>query len=114
MILCLFFNRIPGIEDDYKKLSEDEKKDILIRQQGAIQDKYGTVILDDYHRPQSPEVSSNPISRAIYSWMDPILEIGYRRVLEDYDLYELVYTDRARTIMQTFTKYWERQINLPK
>ena len=118
MVIALFFNKIPGVEDDYKKLSEDEKQDIALRkqQQQGFQgkDKYGSIVLDEFQRPPNPELTSNPFSRAIYSWLDPILEIGFRRVLEDYDLYELNHTDQARTIMSAFAKYWSKQLEKAK
>jgi hypothetical protein len=44
-----------------------------------------------------------------FSWMDPLLAIGYKRPLEMEDLFELPLPHRAQKVSDVFEPIWEEE-----
>lgn len=120
--LALFYNFIPGVKkDDYRKLSAEERyaeTAALLKKTTKIKKKYSlnseTDTGDADFRQESPEEHANILSIITYYWLNPILNTGYRRVLEDPDLYALRRIDQAERNSQLFQKYWQAELQKPK
>ncbi|KAI9090798.1 P-loop containing nucleoside triphosphate hydrolase protein [Phlyctochytrium arcticum] len=70
---------------------------------------YGTLDDDDVHN-ESPEATANIFSRLTFYWMDPLMKLGYRKNLEQNDLWELKKQDRAHTTGEEFQGKWEEEL----
>lgn len=120
---ALFLNSIPGVEeDDYHKLSDEERQDVLKERLNYHKltlsvngGHYGaTAKPTSEFREPSPEEKANFLSRLTYSWLDPLLKTGNKRVLEDQDLYELTKIDTCKYNGDLFDKYWQQELKKAK
>lgn len=57
-------------------------------------------------RQPSPEASSNFLSRIFFLWVIPILRVGYRKPLQDADLWELRSFEGAQHTTAILTEKW--------
>ena len=126
--LALFYNVIPGVDEDhYHKLSDEEKE--VLESEAAR--SYGTkgekkadrfenlskrerMRIEEEKRARNPEESANIFSRLTFWWIDPLLLLGYQRVLEDADLYNLSKNDSAAVNCTALQTRWETQLTKPK
>ncbi|KXS22414.1 hypothetical protein M427DRAFT_130101 [Gonapodya prolifera JEL478] len=58
----------------------------------------------------SPEEESTLWSYAFFFWLDPLMYIGFKRVLTADDLPKLKRTHHAETTVQTFHECWKREL----
>ncbi|KAK0545187.1 hypothetical protein OC846_005775 [Tilletia horrida] len=57
-----------------------------------------------------PLAKANIISIFTYSWMTPIMMLGYRRALEKEDLWALDHSRSAEVVSLKFAENWERRV----
>ncbi|XP_041373545.1 multidrug resistance-associated protein 1-like isoform X2 [Gigantopelta aegis] len=61
--------------------------------------------------PPSPETKASFPSRVTFSWMNSLLITGYRKTLEENDLFELHPRDKSKTIIPAFNRVWQKEVN---
>lgn len=57
-----------------------------------------------------PEQGASFLSRLFYTWFDPLAWKGYRKPLEQPDLWDMNPEDSSKEIMPIFMKYWDRAV----
>lgn len=57
-----------------------------------------------------PEQGASFLSRLFYTWFDPLAWKGYRRPLEQKDLWDMNPEDSSKEIMPLFIRYWDRAV----
>ncbi|XP_033149992.1 LOW QUALITY PROTEIN: multidrug resistance-associated protein 1 [Drosophila busckii] len=57
-----------------------------------------------------PELSASFLSRITYRWFDSMALKGYRKPLEEDDLWDLRPQDSCKEVMPTFAFYWNKNI----
>lgn len=57
-----------------------------------------------------PEQGASFLSRLFYTWFDPLAWRGYRRPLEQKDLWDMNPEDSSKEIMPLFMRYWDRAV----
>ncbi|KAE8210857.1 hypothetical protein CF327_g5323 [Tilletia walkeri] len=60
--------------------------------------------------PEIPLAKANIFSVFTYSWMTPIMMLGYRRALEKEDLWKLDPSRSAEVVSTQFAENWERRV----
>ncbi|KAJ1654449.1 hypothetical protein IWQ61_005620 [Dispira simplex] len=65
-------------------------------------------------RMPHPELQANILSVLSYWWFNPLLALGYKRPLEDADLYKLRPQDSASYVLERFYMGWEKQRDKPR
>ncbi|KAL8248288.1 hypothetical protein R6Q59_005156 [Mikania micrantha] len=61
-----------------------------------------------------PERHANIISSIFFSWMDPLMLLGYKRPLTEKDIWKLDTWDQTETLNSKFQIYWAEEIRKPK
>ncbi|KAK9055990.1 hypothetical protein SSX86_027077 [Deinandra increscens subsp. villosa] len=61
-----------------------------------------------------PERHANIISSIFFSWMDPLMFLGYKRPLTEKDIWKLDTWDQTEALNSKFQIYWEEEIRKPK
>lgn len=62
----------------------------------------------------SPERHVNIFSKILFSWMNPLMELGYKRPLTEKDVWKLDDWDRTETLNATFQRCWLEESRKPK
>ncbi|KAL5019777.1 hypothetical protein ScPMuIL_002669 [Solemya velum] len=66
-----------------------------------------------YHeigKKPSPEMSASFLSRVLFWWLNGLVLTGYRKSLEETDLWELNVRDQHQTIIPVFHKAWRKEV----
>ncbi|KAJ1919724.1 hypothetical protein IWQ60_007176 [Tieghemiomyces parasiticus] len=58
----------------------------------------------------SPEEEANIFSRISFSWMSPMLSLGYQRVLTQDDMVDLPRDTQTATVSDNFQDRWQREL----
>ena len=53
-------------------------------------------------------------SRLTFSWLNPILSLGYKRPLTPEDMWELSEDDKTAAVRQDFEREWKKELILPE
>ena len=61
-----------------------------------------------------PENQSSFLSRLLFAWFDPFAWKGYRKPLEDEDLWSLDYSNSSGSIVPKFEKHWKKALEKVK
>ncbi|KAF3970894.1 hypothetical protein CMV_005450 [Castanea mollissima] len=61
-----------------------------------------------------PERHVNVFSKISFSWMNPIMKLGYKRPLTEKDVWKLDSWDRTETLHNKFQKCWAEELQKPK
>ncbi|XP_076899720.1 ABC transporter C family member 2-like [Bidens hawaiensis] len=61
-----------------------------------------------------PERHTNIISSIFFSWMDPLMLLGYKRPLTEKDIWKLDTWDQTETLNSRFQIYWAEELRKPK
>ncbi|XP_076949695.1 ABC transporter C family member 2-like [Bidens hawaiensis] len=61
-----------------------------------------------------PERHTNIISSIFFSWMDPLMLLGYKRPLTEKDIWKLDTWDQTETLNSRFQIYWSEELRKPK
>ncbi|CAH1257762.1 ABCC4 [Branchiostoma lanceolatum] len=63
------------------------------------------------HKP-NPMLSANFMSRASFSWLDPLFAKGYRKRLEESDLYNVVEEESSQQLGEDLERAWQKELDL--
>lgn len=58
----------------------------------------------------SPETSANFFSMITFWWLTPLMTLGYRRPLNEEDLWELKPDDTAHEVSHKMQRHWQREV----
>ncbi|MCO5609705.1 hypothetical protein L7F22_063937 [Adiantum nelumboides] len=61
-----------------------------------------------------PERRANIISGILFSWMTPLMKLGYERPLVDSDIWQLDEWDQTDVLYNNFQRCWEKEKAKPK
>ncbi|KDP34963.1 hypothetical protein JCGZ_09251 [Jatropha curcas] len=61
-----------------------------------------------------PERHVNVFSRIVFTWMNPIMKLGYKRPLTEKDIWKLDTWDRTETLNNRFQKCWVEESQRPR
>uniref|UniRef100_A0A8D0VRM9 Uncharacterized protein n=1 Tax=Sus scrofa TaxID=9823 RepID=A0A8D0VRM9_PIG len=67
--------------------------------------------------PVYPEAKHNPLrdsnicSRLLFCWLNPLLRVGYKRRLEEDDMYLVLPEDRSTRLGEELRGYWHREVS---
>ncbi|KAJ4703013.1 ABC transporter C family member 2-like [Melia azedarach] len=56
-----------------------------------------------------PERHANIFSSIVFSWMNPLMEQGYKRFITEKDIWKLDTWDRTETLNNKFQKCWDKE-----
>ncbi|KAG0083144.1 hypothetical protein BGZ92_011054 [Podila epicladia] len=96
-------------------LSTSSDPQIRGNQYGSAPECHRTVadqtpsIKDDPHYYESPEMKASLISFLTYSWMDPLFRTGYRRQLQEEDLWDMAPKWTAAVVGPELTASWNNE-----
>uniref|UniRef100_A0A3B5PXI0 Multidrug resistance-associated protein 4-like n=1 Tax=Xiphophorus maculatus TaxID=8083 RepID=A0A3B5PXI0_XIPMA len=60
--------------------------------------------------PGKRQRSSNPDTPGYTLWLNPLFSIGYKRRLEEEDMYEVLHEDRSEVLGQELQRYWDQEV----
>ncbi|VFQ97027.1 unnamed protein product [Cuscuta campestris] len=61
-----------------------------------------------------PERHSNILSKITFAWMNPLMQLGYKRPLTERDVWKLDTWDRTETLYDQFQKCWAEEFRKPQ
>ncbi|KAJ4879998.1 ABC transporter C family member 1 [Raphanus sativus] len=61
-----------------------------------------------------PERHANLFDRIFFSWLNPLMTLGSKRPLTEKDVWSLDTWDRTETLMRSFQRSWEKELEKPK
>lgn len=61
-----------------------------------------------------PERHVNIFAKITFSWMNPLMQLGYKRPLTEKDVWKLDTWDRTETLNNSFQKSWAEEAQRPK
>ncbi|CAI5942587.1 unnamed protein product [Closterium sp. NIES-65] len=69
---------------------------------------------EEEHVQVSPEAKANPFSKLIFWWLNPLMNAGYRKPLEQADLPPLPPCDDAKAVSIKFAHVWAQEVRKDK
>ncbi|XP_035673618.1 multidrug resistance-associated protein 4-like isoform X1 [Branchiostoma floridae] len=63
-------------------------------------------------RKPNPMLSANFMSRASFSWLDPLFAKGYRKRLEESDLYNVIEEESSQKLGGDLERAWQKELDL--
>ncbi|KAG8365655.1 hypothetical protein BUALT_Bualt18G0128600 [Buddleja alternifolia] len=61
-----------------------------------------------------PERHVDIFSKITFAWMNPIMQLGYKRPLTEKDVWKLDTWDKTETLYESFQRSWAEEIQKPK
>ncbi|KAI5613509.1 multidrug resistance-associated protein 4 [Silurus asotus] len=58
----------------------------------------------------NPAASANIFSKILFCWLNPLFRIGYRRRLEEDDMYKLLPSDGSKRLGEELQGYWDHEV----
>ncbi|KAI8384080.1 multi drug resistance-associated protein MRP [Blakeslea trispora] len=68
------------------------------------------ILLDEGEETDCPEEKSNIFQRLTFSWMTPLMQLGYKNPLVMDDLWNLNHEDQSQVINQKFKMHWQKEL----
>ncbi|KAK7893416.1 hypothetical protein WMY93_022568 [Mugilogobius chulae] len=62
----------------------------------------------------NPAATANFFSKIFFWWLNPLFSIGYKRPLEEDDLYEVLPEDRSQHLGQELQRHWDQNVQNAK
>ncbi|KAM4711152.1 ATP-binding cassette sub-family C member 4-like isoform 2-T2 [Anableps anableps] len=59
---------------------------------------------------KNPAATANILSKIFFWWLNPLFRIGYKRRLEEEDMYEVLQEDRSEVLGQELQRYWDQEV----
>lgn len=59
---------------------------------------------------KNPAATANFLSKIFFWWLNPLFTIGYKRRLEEEDMYEVLQEDRSEVLGQELQRYWDKEL----
>ncbi|XP_017337542.1 multidrug resistance-associated protein 4 isoform X1 [Ictalurus punctatus] len=60
----------------------------------------------------NPAASANIFSQILFCWLNPLFRIGYRRRLEEDDMYKLLPADGSKRLGEELQCYWDHEVEM--
>ena len=104
---CGFFWRY-DVEERKQNFAQSAKTEAspLVESDGKA-----PLIVDEKEKEYGPEECAGIFSRVFYTWMSPLLTLGYQRPLSFEDLPLLSKVDRSQVISEGFSETWREELN---
>ncbi|XP_027391381.1 multidrug resistance-associated protein 4-like [Bos indicus x Bos taurus] len=61
-------------------------------------------------RKPNPLQDANFCSRLFFCWLNPLFKIGYKRRLEEDDMYSVLLEDRSQHLGEELQGYWDQEV----
>ncbi|XP_041637493.1 multidrug resistance-associated protein 4 [Cheilinus undulatus] len=58
----------------------------------------------------NPAATASLLSKIFFWWLNPLFKIGYKRRLEEDDMYEVLTEDRSQNLGQDLHRYWDHEV----
>ncbi|XP_072433976.1 ATP-binding cassette sub-family C member 4 isoform X3 [Chiloscyllium punctatum] len=58
----------------------------------------------------NPMVNANIFSKVFFCWLNPLFRIGYKRKLEENDLYKVPPEDGSERLGEELQRYWDKEV----
>lgn len=58
-----------------------------------------------------PEFRANVVSQTTFSWLTPLLRVGYKKALDMDDIWELAPPDKVENVNSTFEGHWRAELD---
>ncbi|XP_070711625.1 ATP-binding cassette sub-family C member 4-like [Pempheris klunzingeri] len=58
----------------------------------------------------NPAATAGLLSKIFFWWLNPLFRIGYKRRLEEDDMYEVLTEDRSMRLGQDLCRYWDQEV----
>ncbi|XP_044044179.1 multidrug resistance-associated protein 4 isoform X2 [Siniperca chuatsi] len=58
----------------------------------------------------NPAATANILSKIFFWWLNPLFRTGYKRRLEEDDMYEVLTEDRSERLGQDLHRYWDHEV----
>ncbi|XP_033954626.1 ATP-binding cassette sub-family C member 4-like [Pseudochaenichthys georgianus] len=65
---------------------------------------------DSKETKTNPAASAGLVSKIFFWWLNPLFRIGYKRKLEEEDMYDVLTEDRSKNLGQDLRRYWDAEI----
>lgn len=59
---------------------------------------------------KNPAATANFLSKIFFWWLNPLFTIGFKRRLEEEDMYEVLQEDRSEVLGQELQRYWDKEL----
>ncbi|XP_051908218.1 multidrug resistance-associated protein 4 isoform X1 [Hippocampus zosterae] len=60
----------------------------------------------------NPAASANLLSKLIFWWLNPLFRAGYKRKLEEDDIYPVLEEDSSEMLGQQLQRYWDHEVQV--
>ncbi|KAF9393237.1 hypothetical protein CPC16_002516, partial [Podila verticillata] len=108
-----FVKSLESIEKEIEKVKKDNEKITGSNQYGSTQDRRRVTdqppAKNGPHYNESPEMRASLFSLLTYTWMDPLFKIGYKRQLQEEDLWDMAPEWTAGTVGPELTACWNNE-----
>ncbi|XP_077453167.1 ATP-binding cassette sub-family C member 4 isoform X4 [Stigmatopora argus] len=58
----------------------------------------------------NPAASANVLSKVLFWWLNPLFRVGYKRTLEEEDLYPVLAEDSSEILGSELQRYWDHEV----
>uniref|UniRef100_A0A3B4ABV8 Uncharacterized protein n=1 Tax=Periophthalmus magnuspinnatus TaxID=409849 RepID=A0A3B4ABV8_9GOBI len=58
----------------------------------------------------NPAATASFLSKIFFCWLNPLFSVGYKRSLEEDDMYDVLPEDRSQSLGQELQRHWEQNI----
>ncbi|XP_022602217.1 LOW QUALITY PROTEIN: multidrug resistance-associated protein 4-like [Seriola dumerili] len=60
----------------------------------------------------NPAATAGLLSKIFFWWLNPLFRTGYKRRLEEDDMYEVLVEDRSERLGQDLQRYWDHEVQM--
>lgn len=104
LVLLEFLLHITADTSAMQKALPDERQPLLKGKKIVVQEA----------RNACPEEKASFLSRITFTWLTPMIRLGYKRKLVFNDLYQLLHRDRCKTIWPQLDREWQKELRKVK
>ncbi|KAM4560261.1 ATP-binding cassette sub-family C member 4-like [Odontesthes bonariensis] len=58
----------------------------------------------------NPAATANLLSKIVFWWLNPLFSIGYKRRLEEDDMFEVLAEDKSASLGRDLQRYWDQEV----
>ncbi|KAM7375245.1 hypothetical protein PAMA_014371 [Pampus argenteus] len=66
----------------------------------------------DKENKTNPAATASLLSKVFFWWLNPLFYTGYKRRLEEDDMYEVLVEDRSQYLGQELQSYWDHEVQM--
>lgn len=71
---------------------------------------YSTITICFFFKNPSPEEQASFLSHLLFTWFDKLAWKGFKKPLEQKDLWDMNPEDSSRELVPKFEKYWQKSL----